>query len=299
MLHICRCQTMYDLNPYNLTNTNSVWSSDYIVKARASYNNSLYQWQKTNGCNLFLSFHNGNTMKLSVATGSSTIIAFPEGPRTRIRTIYKQITGAPNTYYYVYLTATDFFISTTPPSHRFFKLWVNATFNAIVVGWCAFADWNWMDGEWNLYSFWNEPQRTYSTPVVYPTTTITKRGFITPEGKRSLLSRDGKSCASASCGAYSCADVGTNNISYRTGACYYVYDCGGSVVCGGIAPFIFCTYVPFYCTIAYSTHVSITVSLEPSGYFTSPIRDIFTLRHSHSGWISLVSGNLILERIGG
>lgn len=77
-------------------------------------------------------------------------------------------------------------------------MWVNAQYNAVCVGWVAFGD-NWaMHGHWNVYSFYNEPTRTYAVSVNAGTTYLNLPGFIVPEGKTATLARSGAT------GAYNC-----------------------------------------------------------------------------------------------
>ena len=102
------------------------------------------------------------------------------------------------TKYYVYLTysedpETALSISITPPDNTYEKLETLGD-TKILVGWISLADRNVMFGDWNVYSYWNQPTQTWSSEIsgVWGEFYLPKmNGVIFPNDELGSLSRTG------------------------------------------------------------------------------------------------------------
>jgi hypothetical protein len=279
----------------------NAWSSQHIVDAKASYNNHRYQQQKTTGLALSLTRYSSNKLKLTGYNQEYTMVAFPTGNRTRVRTIYATVSGSPGIIYYVYLSASSFFISTSAPTHTFAKLQVHKSLNAVLVGWMSFSAANVMDGEWNVYCYNHEPQRVYRQGVSCGNVTMTKRGFLTPPGKVTSFTRTGESSNSISC--HNClisakVSLGFDWDDHR--CTWWDSCCSTHQECTGTGTSRYCWNVCDGCSRSCYIFVSLSVYLSPGPTISTGVRDTFTLVQTPSGgsWWVYCNGEIIVTRPG-
>lgn len=222
---------------------NKVWSSlntvQYVTAKVAEMSSFLsFEQQKINGLPLILEFINASTIRLKttipedlrVVCGSD--LSSYTVPRNGF---YANVSGAPNTLYYVWLSSNGISIDTNAPTQTHIALKTYGT-SKVLVGYLAFTpSWN-MQGAWNVYSLYNQPTQQWSTPIPYAgTITLALPGLVSPPGK-SVVSRDGASSAyGVSYGdhhnTYSHASVVTGMGSAPSGGSVYSYV---NCVCDGV-----------------------------------------------------------------
>lgn len=117
----------------------------------------------TAGLGLILEYVDASTIRLRSVSGDVEVI-FPilEDVVTVTTTgITKTVSGSTNTLYYVYLvTDGSLAITTNAPTDVYSKISFYGDTH-VLVGWLSFSATNTISGAHNVYSFWNEPSRTF------------------------------------------------------------------------------------------------------------------------------------------
>jgi hypothetical protein len=125
---------------------------------------SAWTSQQTLGLPLVLERYS-DTQALIRAVGQAYTVLFPDLASTRTITgdgDLLTLTGNINTFYYLYLTPTGFFLSTNPPTGTSANLHYSTANNGIVIGYIGFSATNVMGGVQCVCSFFNEPERIWT-----------------------------------------------------------------------------------------------------------------------------------------
>jgi hypothetical protein len=190
----------------SIVSTSTTYSSNKIEQIRQQLlvkislalglNNSY-----TAGYDLILEYYDSSTIKLKAVSEEMNII-FPNLEEVTITTagITQTVIGNVNTFYYVYLTAAgDLDIVTDAPD----QVYSNISFNGdarILVGYMAFSSTNTIQGNWNVFSFWNQPQQTWAQSITSSLgAVLTKAGMVIPEGVTATFDYQGTVTAQAWC----------------------------------------------------------------------------------------------------
>ena len=145
------------------------------------------------GLDLVLEYINSSTIRLR-ALSADVDVVFPNLEKITITTagITKTISGSVSTFYYVYLV-TDGTISilTSPPTDVYSNIQFYGETYALV-GYLGLSASNTISGTHNVYSFWNEPQRTYTQSTTSITsTTLSLSGLVVPPSKTATVTWTG------------------------------------------------------------------------------------------------------------
>ena len=150
-------------------------------------------WEAAAGLALQLEYVNSTTISLK-AINSDVDIIFPNLESVTITTagITKTVSGNTGTLYYVYLTtAGDLSISTNAPSDVYSNIEFYGETN-VLVGYLGCSAINAIAGTHNVYSYWNEPQRTYTqSTTTLPSSALSLTGFVAKTGKTSTATWSG------------------------------------------------------------------------------------------------------------
>jgi hypothetical protein len=167
------------------------WTSNKIMQVindalGVSGTTSVFNAQKTGGLNVRLEYLDTTTVRLIPTSGQDSYIVFPDLSFRTIPAagITLTVSGSANTRYYVYLTSSSFYMSTTAPDNFYTKLETLGT-ATIQVGDICMTSTNTMSGAWNVCSSHQEPTREWSYEIdnnnsqVCPSSMIlSKRGAI-------------------------------------------------------------------------------------------------------------------------
>ena len=152
---------------------NSTWSSSRIMSEinllRSQISaNAVFQTQKIAGCSLLLRFLDHNTATLVPASGSVCTVVTPNLEIISVTSegisldTSNLVTG---TSYKVYLNSSGMYASLDEPSEVFSNMEILGE-DSVLVGWVSCGSSNgYMDAEWNVLSFWNEPEMEWIIPI--------------------------------------------------------------------------------------------------------------------------------------
>lgn len=146
----------------------------------------------TSGLDLILEYVDSTTISLK-ANSSDVDVVFPNLETVTVTTagITKTVAGNTSTLYYVYLvTDGTLAITTNAPTDVYSKISFYGDTH-ILVGWLAFSATNTISGTHNIYSFWNEPQRTWTQATSNFTETLDLTAFLVPPNKSASVSWGG------------------------------------------------------------------------------------------------------------
>ena len=158
----------------------------------------------TAGLDLQLEYVDSTTIKLK-ALSSDVDVVFPNLETVTVTTagITKTVTGSTNTLYYVYLvTDGTLAIMTDAPTDEYSSISFYGETH-VLVGWIAMSATNTIAGTHNVYSYWNEPQRTYTQSFTSTNATVTFNayaGVIVPSGKTATFALSGTYTGQSRCG---------------------------------------------------------------------------------------------------
>ena len=166
----------------------TTWSSKRIVEEILSWFsagglNSIWTTQKAYGLGLLLEYVDSNTLLLRSVSDSGTTVVFPTTPSYSTRFISRagitfDISGSANTRYYVYLTSSSIYLSTSSPTQLYPKLEILGT-TSLRIGDVYLTGTNSMSGSWNICSAHNEPYRVWTQSfTTVPFTMNNLPGFI-------------------------------------------------------------------------------------------------------------------------
>lgn len=185
----------------SIVSTSTTYSSNKIEQIRQQLLGKIalalgLNGSHTSGLDLQLEYVNSTTIKLR-AVSADVDVVFPNLEVVTVTTtgINKTITGNTSTTYYVYLvTDGTLTISTDAPTDEYSSISFYGD-TQVLVGWMSFSATNAIAGTHNVYSFWNEPTRTYSSPITGETTTVIVTGLLVPPNKTASVSRTGTTTA--------------------------------------------------------------------------------------------------------
>lgn len=129
------------------------------------------------------------TIRIS-PTGDDARLFFPN--RTFLTINQDQLvslSGETGVLYHIYIKSSGtVFTSTTPPTTRYSGC--EFLGESLLIGYCAFASSDMFLGDWNVYSYSNEPKRSYSAAVSGIDTIIQRVGFVVPDKSNTVISRE-------------------------------------------------------------------------------------------------------------
>jgi hypothetical protein len=179
----------------SIVSTSTTYSSNKIEQIRQQLLSKInlalgLNGSHTSGLDLQLEYVNSTTIKLKAINADVDVI-FPNLETVTVTTagITKTVTGSINTFYYVYLvTDGTLAILTNAPTDEYSSISFYGETH-VLVGWMGFSATNTIAGNWNVYSFWNQPQQTWSKSVSAASTTYldTMLGMVVPSGKTATL----------------------------------------------------------------------------------------------------------------
>lgn len=185
----------------SIVSTSTTYSSNKIEQIRQQLLGKIalalgLNGSHTSGLDLQLEYVDSTTIKLR-AVSADVDVVFPNLEVVTVTTtgINKTITGNTSTTYYVYLvTDGTLTISTDAPTDEYSSISFYGD-TQVLVGWMSFSATDTIAGTHNVYSFWNEPTRTYSALITGATTTVTVTGLLVPPNKTASVSRTGTTTA--------------------------------------------------------------------------------------------------------
>ena len=185
-----------------LSNVNT-WSS---YKIQSELNNIMgkisasagYTSEQQFGLSLRVEFFDSTRIKIysTLSPGQDCTVIFPDLTSRDISTsgIYKTVTGSALTFYYIYLYENSVELSTNAPDITYEKLSVRGA--GILIGYLGFSATNTLAGNWNVFSLYGEPERTWVTSVTTcGDTTLNLAGLVVAPNKTATASRSGWSAA--------------------------------------------------------------------------------------------------------
>jgi hypothetical protein len=199
----------------NVLSTTSTWSS---IKIQQELNNILskigaaegYSNQKQFGLPLRLEYYDSTRVRLySTITGSVTKIVFPDMSTREIPSggVFLYASGSTTTLYYVYLYDTgNLVMSTSAPDIWYDRLAARGT--SVLVGYVGCSATNTFAGNWNVFSLYGEPTRTWTSNITtFNDPYIDLPGIVVPPNRQAVSSRTGNSWM---IGAWRCNDWNPN-----------------------------------------------------------------------------------------
>jgi hypothetical protein len=199
-----------------------------IINIPYMYFNNLYATsaqqvaQMNAGCQLLLTYEDATHVRLK-STASSISVILPNLGKVIVTStgFTSTFTGSISTFYYVYLKAgPSLEFSTSAPDTSYTNQKTLST-NKVLVGYAGLSASNTMAGVWNVFSFYGEPERTWSTSITGAGSTYaaaTMNGLVVPASKTAVITRSGST---------------TINIDYEYGGGVYLgYHVSGSVSIG-------------------------------------------------------------------
>ena len=146
----------------------------------------------TSGLNLQLEYVNSTTIRLK-AVDTDVDVVFPNLETVTVTTtgITKTVTGNTSTLHYVYLvTDGSLAITTNAPTDEYSAISFYGETH-VLVGWLGCSATNTIAGNWNVYSFWNEPTRNFTASTPSIGSIINLPGFVAPASITSLITWSG------------------------------------------------------------------------------------------------------------
>ena len=111
------------------------------------------------------------------------------------------VTGSVNTMYCVWLEKSNFYMNTSVPTTEYQNL--SMTRDAVLVGYVVCAGINSISGDWNVYSCWNEPNRSWTSGAIGSGNfTFTKTGLLVPPNGSATVTRSGAATLTGTACAY-------------------------------------------------------------------------------------------------
>ena len=154
----------------------------------------------TSGLDLLLEYVDSSTIKLR-AMSSDVDVVFPNLETVTVTTagITKTISGSTSTLYYVYLvTDGTLAITTNAPTDEYSSISFYGETH-VLVGWMGFSATNTIAGNWNVYSYWNQAQQTWTqSTTTLDSTALALNGFVLPGTKTATVSWSGSVSGSSS-----------------------------------------------------------------------------------------------------
>ena len=172
----------------SIVSTSTTYSSNKIEQIRQQLLAKIalalgLNGSHTSGLDLQLEYVDSTTIKLKAVSADVDVI-FPNLETVTVTTagITKTVAGSTSTLYYVYLTtAGELDISTDEPSDIYSSIQFYGETN-VLVGWLGLSATNTIAGTHNVYSFWNEPQRTFTYSTTSFPSTFSLSGVVIRSG---------------------------------------------------------------------------------------------------------------------
>lgn len=177
----------------SIVSTSTTYSSNKIEQIRQQLLAKIaltlgLNGSHTAGLDLQLEYVDSTTIKLKAVSADVDVI-FPNLETVTVTTagITKTVTGSTSTLYYVYLvTDGTLAISTNAPTDEYSSISFYGETH-VLVGWLGLSATDTIAGTHNVYSFWNEPQRTYTQSTTSLPSTLTLNGLVVPTGKTGTI----------------------------------------------------------------------------------------------------------------
>jgi hypothetical protein len=264
---------------------------------------------------LILEYVDASTIKLR-ALDDDVIVNFPtlvDEVTVTSAGIELTPTGVAEQLYYVYLNSGgDLWLSDGAPDAVFPSVQFLGD-NNMLVGYLGFASTDTLAGTHNVFSFWNEPQRTYThNTTSMPSTALTLDGFvIPPEESASVVwagNVSGSSIASGDTGRYKPMGCPTQNATATTTQSTV----GTTTQTASATTQYFdwitydCAYYPISVTRSQTISVSLDTVTEPVSNLSITLIGNQTSQVSSPGWgavlvsesFTSISGTITLTRPG-
>ena len=150
--------------------------------------------QAAAGLNCQLEYVNSTTVKFSSKSGATISVITPDLKTIDITTsgATATVSGSTSTLYYVYLASTGLSFSTSATDTNYTNM-KTLSGNKILLGYMGCSASNAIAGTHNVFSYWNEPQRswTQSTTTFTSAQSIALNGFVVPPTKTATASWSG------------------------------------------------------------------------------------------------------------
>lgn len=182
----------------SIVSTSTTYSSNKIEQIRQQLLGKInlalgLNGSHTSGLGLQLEYVNSTTIRLK-AIDADVDVVFPNLEVVTVTTtgITKTVSGSTGTLYYVYLvTDGTLAITTTAPTDEYSAISFYGDTH-VLVGWMAFSATDAIAGTHNVYSFWNEPSRSYTQSTTsINSTALTLNGFLLIAGKTATVGWNG------------------------------------------------------------------------------------------------------------
>lgn len=183
----------------SIVSSSTTYSSNKIEQIRqqllAKINLALgLNGSHTAGLDLQLEYVDSTTIKLKALTSDVDVI-FPNLETVTVTTtgITKTVSGSTSTLYYVYLvTDGTLAITTNAPTDEYSSISFYGETH-VLVGWLGCSASNTIAGTHNIFSFWNEPQRTWTQSISSSafSEALNLNGLVVPSGKIATASWTG------------------------------------------------------------------------------------------------------------
>jgi hypothetical protein len=194
-----------------------------------------FQTQAAAGLNVKLEYVNATTIKLSSNSGSTISVITPDLNLINVTTsgLTATVSGSTSTLYYVYLASAGLSFSTSAPDTTYTNM-RTLSGTKILVGYMGFSATNTIAGTHNVYSFWNEPQRTWSQSLSSSSNSVNftaLSGLLVPPGCSCSFSITGSIVGRSRYGISECGDwygsawlSCTTSVPGSSSATGYMYD---------------------------------------------------------------------------
>lgn len=240
-----------------------------------------FEAQAAAGLNVQLEYVDSSTIKCSSKSGSTIDVITPDLNIVSVSTsgITKTVAGSTSTLYYVYLDSTGMVFSTTAPDTSYTNM-KTLTSNKLLLGYMGCSGSNAIAGTHNVYSFWNEPQRSYTqSTTTINSASLALNGFVLPPGKSVTVGWSGSVTRSTTF-AKSILYTGTRYLSDSLSTSVL-----GSVSTGNR------WWDWYYSVCSYS--IDITLSLSNSTISSGVTNTNIFLSGSSSSWIGSCGGEIL------
>jgi hypothetical protein len=281
---------------------NDTWSSGKIMEelnklARQFGLSDDSQDQANSGLPLQIEYYSSTQIRIKCINEIPVTVVFPDLTTISIDAegFTGTVTGSTSTTYYVYIdkdSAIDypngFHVTTDAPDSIYpSKQTLGDTY--ILVGYLAFSATDTLSGNWNVYSFWNEPDREWSSGTIDSESfTFTKSGLLIPPEGEAIVTRSGATTISSTvCGYYpmwasyctvsasASSSIGTVNCVLPNATAYVYYS---NVVPSGEYP----DYVFNRGNAVPAATDSVSVAITPSTTLTPGVYNSITLTATRS-----------------
>ena len=159
-----------------------------ITSAEQTFEN-----QKIIGASIRLEYVSASTVRL-IPTIENARIYFSVDPNDYLDMpsggLSLSISGSAGSLYYVWLEKENFYMNTNAPTDEYTKMSMRG--DAVLVGYIACSGSNAISGDWNVYSFWKESTKQWSSGTINSDSfTFTKTGLLVPPNGSAIVSRTG------------------------------------------------------------------------------------------------------------